>query len=361
MFENTLYKLKNCKNFTVAYFGGSITEGAGASDEDRLCWRALTTSWLRESYPDCEITEVQAAIGGTGSELGVYRCDIDLTSKKPDLVFYEFSVNDGGWNYRKLTNNTESIFRKIYSANPTADIIVVHTMTRGVSNGLEEGREFASRSAHTMVAHHYDVPCFEMGEVLRAKVKEAGGDWIKYTKEGVHPNDEGYAICADGLKAWMNKFFEKANELDAPAEKVLPESIFSKEESLEFAHMEDAYGAEMGEGWSKIEKDLTRRYPHYIEAVEPGAELTYKFTGRRIGLYYMLAPDAGDVEYSIDGGEVRTARTWDGYSMQYPRAGHSMLDENLEYGEHVIRIKVIAEKAELSKGNAVRIGTFMIS
>ncbi|MBR5538694.1 MAG: SGNH/GDSL hydrolase family protein, partial [Clostridia bacterium] len=306
-------------------------------------------------------TEVQAAIGGTGSELGVYRCDNDLTAKKPDLIFYEFSVNDAGSAYKKYTNNTESTFRKIYAANPSADIIVVHTITQRVSNGLNAGREFISRSAHTMVAHHYDVPCFEMGEVLRAKVNEAGGDWLKYTMEGVHPNDDGYAIYFDALKDWVLKHFEKAKELDAPAAKVLPERIFKKEESLEFAHMEDAYGAELGEGWSKIERDLCCRYPHYIEATEPGAELNFRFIGKRIGLYFMLAPDAGDVEYSIDGTNVRTVRTWDGYSMDYPRAGHAMLDETLEYGEHVVKIKVSSEKAEMSKGTAIRIGAFMIS
>ena len=139
MLENVLYKLKNNKKITVGYFGGSITEGAHASDQTKLCWRALTTTWLRESFPNCEITEIQGAIGGTGSILGVYRCDRDLTAFKPDLVFYEFSVNDYGVamndnceGFRRLVNNTESIFRKIYKANHTADIVVIHTITKNI-------------------------------------------------------------------------------------------------------------------------------------------------------------------------------------------------------------------------------------
>ena len=32
MLDNTLYKLKNNKELTIGFFGGSITEGAGASD-----------------------------------------------------------------------------------------------------------------------------------------------------------------------------------------------------------------------------------------------------------------------------------------------------------------------------------------
>ena len=361
MFENTLYKLKNCKNLTVAYFGGSITEGAGASDEDRLCWRALTTAWLREKYPECEITEVQAAIGGTGSELGAYRCDVDLASKKPDLIFYEYSVNDYGTNYTSLTNNTEATFRKIYKENPTADIVVLHTMIKHVSENLDAGYEFSSRSAHTMVAHYYNVPCFELGEILRAKVKADGGDWLKYTLEGVHPNDEGYAVYFEGLKSWLQNYLDRARVIDAPIEKKLPKRLFDDVTTLEFARMEDSYSAELGEGWSKVEKSLCCRYPHYIEASEPGAELTFKFTGRRIGIYFMLANDSGDLEYSIDGGESHTMRTWDSYCVEFSRAGHSMLFCDLEHGEHVLKIKVIDEKADISEGNAIRIGTFLVS
>lgn len=361
MFENTLYKLKNCKNLTVAYFGGSITEGAGASDANKFCWRALTTAWLRERYPECEITEVQAAVSGTVSELGVYRCDTDLTSKKPDLVFYEYSVNDYESEYLEITNNAEATFRKIYKANPTADIIVLHTMMQVTSDALDAGYEYLSRSYHTIVAHHYNIPCFEIGEVLRAKIKADGGDWLKYTHEGIHPNDEGYAICFEGLKAWLQNHLDSARNIDAPIEKNLPKRIFDDANTLEFAHMEDAYGAELGDGWSRVEKSLCGRYPHYIEASVPGAELNFKFTGRRIGIFFILAPDSGDFEYSIDGGEVRTVRTWDSFCLKFSRVYHAMLEYFLEYGEHVLNIKVISEKAELSEGNAIRIGTFLVS
>ena len=95
MLENTLYKLNHHKNFTVAYFGGSITEGAGSSSYEK-CWAGLTTAWLRERFPDCEIRGIQAAIGGTGSTLGLFRCDENVTAYKPDLVFYEFACNDSG-------------------------------------------------------------------------------------------------------------------------------------------------------------------------------------------------------------------------------------------------------------------------
>lgn len=362
MLENTLFKLNNCKSFTVGYFGGSITEGAGASNAGETSWRARVTAWLRENYPNCEIIEVQAAIGGTGSELGVYRCDRDLVSHKPDLVFYEFSVNDSETpDIKSLFNNTESIFRKIFAANDTADIIVLHTMTESIANELEKGFEYVSRTAHTLAAHYYTVPVVEMGEALRSKVKESGGDWLKYTADRVHPNDNGYLVYTECVKGYVERMLRSAKEISAPLKRNLPERVFDSKNTLESAHIEDSCQAELGNGWHKVEKDLCRRYPHYIEASEPNAEFTYKFRGKRIGVYFMLASDSGNFEAMIDNDETQIVHTWDEYALSFDRAGHKMLACDLPYGEHVLRIKVSSEKDENSKGTAVRTGAFLVS
>lgn len=55
MLENTLYKLKNESRLTLGFFGGSITEGAGASDAEKTSWRGAVTDWFRERYPDHEM------------------------------------------------------------------------------------------------------------------------------------------------------------------------------------------------------------------------------------------------------------------------------------------------------------------
>jgi lysophospholipase L1-like esterase len=104
MLSNTVYRLKKEKKLTVAYFGGSITEACG--------WRVKIKDYLRASYPEAEITEVNAAISGTGSLAGLYRCDTDLLSLKPNLVFIEFAVNDSFFKYSAITVNFESIIRK---------------------------------------------------------------------------------------------------------------------------------------------------------------------------------------------------------------------------------------------------------
>ncbi len=107
---NFLAKLKAGKPVTVAYFGGSITEMNG--------WRNMTTDWLRKANPKAEVTEVHAAIGGTGSGLGVFRLGHDALAKNPDLLFVEFATNDGGAPAEAIWRNFDGIVQQTWRKNP---------------------------------------------------------------------------------------------------------------------------------------------------------------------------------------------------------------------------------------------------
>ena len=49
----------------VAYLGGSITAAPG--------WRVKSLAWLQQRFPRASFIEINAAIGGTGSDLGAFR------------------------------------------------------------------------------------------------------------------------------------------------------------------------------------------------------------------------------------------------------------------------------------------------
>ncbi len=357
MLQNTGYLLTQQKKLTIGYFGGSITEGAGASS-GALCYRGRTTAWFREKYPEAEIVEIQAAIGGTGSDLGMYRCERDLLSKKPDLVFFEFAVNDSGMAYENVMAQTETIFRKIRTANPCADIIVIFTITGAIAGAMAEGGEYRSRTAQSAVAHYYGIPSIDVGEVLRVKTLLAGGDFTRFAKDTVHPTDEGYAIYTDCITGWLEKNLVEGKELVpyAPLDQLCPKVY-------DVARLEDC--GELAdfavEGFTVVEKSLCGRYPRYLEATEPGAKLTFGFTGENAGFYWMLAKDSGDVTVQVDDGEVKTMRSWDHYCKSFNRAGAAFFAKGLPYGKHTVTVTVSGEKAEESEGTAIRIGAILVS
>ncbi|MGI6497102.1 MAG: SGNH/GDSL hydrolase family protein [Kiritimatiellia bacterium] len=105
------------ERLVVAFFGGSLTWSANASDPNRTGFRGRMADYLEEKYPAAHFTFVDAALGGTGSKLGIFRLDRDVLAKKPDLVFLDFICNDGGEGL-ELSNTCcyESLLRRMIGA-----------------------------------------------------------------------------------------------------------------------------------------------------------------------------------------------------------------------------------------------------
>lgn len=90
-------KLAKGQQATVAFIGGSVTVGEGASDSEATSYRALTYRYLERRFPNVAFTFINAAIGGTTSTYGAFRLeDHVLDHGGVDLLFVEFAVNDAG-------------------------------------------------------------------------------------------------------------------------------------------------------------------------------------------------------------------------------------------------------------------------
>ena len=152
MLKHTMAKLAKKAQLTVAYFGGSITQGAGSSDY-KYCWRSLTTAWLKENYPESAITEVDASIGGTGSELGTFREYDDVLRYSPDLVFVEFAVNDSGSSGQLIYE--ETLLRKLMANDPDTDIVLVLTITENIYRNIKSGKTPESFENYKKLSEYY--------------------------------------------------------------------------------------------------------------------------------------------------------------------------------------------------------------
>ena len=48
------------------FFGGSVTNGYGASISDETSWRGKIGNWFKQEYPNADIKLTDASIGGGG-------------------------------------------------------------------------------------------------------------------------------------------------------------------------------------------------------------------------------------------------------------------------------------------------------
>ena len=98
--KRVLKDLRDGKPVTIAFLGGSITQGAGAVPSQPKCYARQTFEAICERYtPDHgkNVRYIKAGVGGTPCQLGLIRYDRDITrdgTVQPDLVVVEFAVND---------------------------------------------------------------------------------------------------------------------------------------------------------------------------------------------------------------------------------------------------------------------------
>ena len=113
--------------------------------------------------------------------------------------------------------------------------------------------------------------------------------------------------------------------------------------------------------WSNIPGSFRSRFAKdlCLHSTEVGAQTELDFSGTAIGLYVLAGPDAGRVEFSIDGSDYREADLFHHFSrgLHYPRT--VMLDADLEPGDHHVVIRVAKTKHDDSTGNAIRILNFV--
>ncbi|MGN1422476.1 MAG: SGNH/GDSL hydrolase family protein [Oscillospiraceae bacterium] len=199
---NVIKKLRAGGEVTVAYLGGSITQGSSAGDN--LCYARLTTNWLEEQFPEAKINYVRAGIGATGSYIGVHRADRDVLSHDPDLVFIDFSVNDT--TERTLTNKEayESLLRKLWNYT-SAPAVVTIAMTQ------QDGTSF--QEYHGEIVKKYDIPMISYRNAILDVIDKGYIQWTDISDDNIHPNIPGHQVLTDLITNYLQSVIDNVDSI----------------------------------------------------------------------------------------------------------------------------------------------------
>ncbi len=343
---------------TIAYFGGSITEGHDASDPARTSWRALTTAWFRKTYPHVNFTEINSAIGGTGSDLGAFRLANDVLPHRPDLVFIEFAVNDQDAREDRILRGFEGCVRRLLRSLPNVALVVVLTTQRKVAAEWQAGRAPLSVQAHQRVARHYGLPCVNLAPAILAAVAKDPSAWTRLMPDNVHPKDAGFALYAETVTSFLGDWLTTttARGPDSAA-RALPSPLTTN--PWEHGNLLPAVSL-AAPGWRAESESLAGRFPSRLASETPGASVRLDFMGSTVGVYWLVSPDAGAAEWSIDEGPWQTTPAWDAYAQRFSRAHYRFLATDLSPGSHGLRLRVSANVPAGSTGRWLRIGAFLV-
>jgi lysophospholipase L1-like esterase len=338
----------------IGYLGGSITAQKG--------WRVLTLEHFKKAYPQASFAEINAAIGGTGSDLGVFRVQQDVLSKGPDLLFVEFAVNDGGADPQRIIRAMEGIVRQTWKANPQTDICFVYTLTESLSPPMLEGKLQRSASAMEKVADFYGIPSITLGMEV-AKLAKAGklvwraplpktdadkaalGDKFVFAADGTHPHDSTGQVLY--TQAIIRSLPALAIANHAPTAHVTKLALDPA--NYERARLVPITAAKLSEGLVPADmkkadyaKAWANRLPAMVRLDKPGQSLEFKFQGTHCAVYDVVGPAGGMVAVTLDGNAPKTIPRIDAYCT-YARLSTFVVGTDLPEGVHTVRLELLAD------------------
>lgn len=348
-------RLRHNEPITVAFLGGSITEGAGASDANAASWRALIERYLQERFSEEKVTCINAGVGGTTSTFGAHRLHKHVLSQgNIDLLFVEFSVNDGEDRDESI-RGMEGIVRQCREHSPRTDVCFLYT---AADKNLTEPTPF-NIAVHEEVASYYAIPSVNFAASVYALMKSSQARWEELAPDRVHPNDEGHALYASLLQSYLDIALHPAEGVTSTDER-MPALTPLAPNNYEYAAMWEVDLADCVEGFES--KALTseplmnwRFETTHLYTDSLRASLTFTAAGQSAGLLVLGGPDMGIFEYAIDGQPFVQVHLFDDWCLKAFRPIIAMFPIQAERQSRRITIRLTGTKDERSAGTSLRI------
>ncbi len=342
-------------SITVAFLGGSITEGAGATDAETSSWRALISSYLQVRYVNQKFRFINAGVGGTDSTLGAHRLQEHvLQAGQIDLLFVEFSVNDGDDRDESI-RGMEGIVRQCWRLSPEMDICFLYT---AAEKNLSGSRPF-NIVVHEEVAEHYGIPSVNFAARIYTQVQAGELVWKELAPDGYHPNDAGHALYAGFLQEYLEKALASGSMVDHRQEALSAAPLDSQ--NYEYGMMLDGHGADYSEAFEdrelKPDEPLMnwRFSTEHIYSDDPEACFSFTATGQSAGLVLLIGPDTGIFEYSVNGSPYTAVNMFDDWCLNAFRPLPAMFPIQEKREKLHITVRNTGRKDERSLGTGLRI------
>lgn len=203
-------KARAGEDVTLAYIGGSITEGALASPNSK-CYAEVSATAFAEKYGKNngeKVHFINAGMSGTPSDLGVVRYNRDVINRlpagdHPDVLFIEFAVNDSGC--VTAGGGYEGLIRQALKSGSA--VVLIFSVFKAESGGR------VCENQYRPYGTYYDIPMISMGDATFDHFKEDGFyDW--YFGDNLHPNNTGYKLMSDCIMNLMDAVDKETAEAD---------------------------------------------------------------------------------------------------------------------------------------------------
>jgi sialidase-1 len=359
---NCYLKFTNTRKGRVAFMGGSITHNPG--------WRDSVCMYLQSRFPLTIFEFINAGVSSTGSTPGAFRLKRDVLDRgEIDLLFEEAAVNDRTNMFDSVScvRGMEGIVAHARQFNPYIDIVLMYFADPDKIKDYNAGIPPYEIRAHNKVAAHYNIPSLNLAKEVTDRINNGEFSWENDFKD-LHPSPFGQSLYFHSIKALLEECWEKAKSVSVRTHYKLPDPI----DLLSYFSGDyiDVDKASLRNGWVKIRDWSPQnnaivhhmvRHISVITSDSPNSEAMLKFSGKAIGMCVITGPDAGTINYSIDGKYSGSVDLFTPWSNQYNIPWYVVLKDNLPDSRHILQIQISDKKNPDSKGHACYLYKFFVN
>ncbi|MCD8354410.1 MAG: SGNH/GDSL hydrolase family protein [Clostridiales bacterium] len=216
-----LRKARAGEDVTVAFLGGSITQGAGAVPTQERCYARETFRRMQKRYgagDGSHLHYIKAGVGGTPSETALLRYDRDITRNgtvQPDLVVVEFAVNDASDETEGVCY--ESLVKKILSQPNHPAVILLFAVF---------ANDWNLKERLAPIGWRYQLPMVDLLEAVSPQFSKNSDRHRVMTKrqyfyDVYHPSNLGHRLMSDCLLYLIDRL-DHQQEMAEPLPEIPP-------------------------------------------------------------------------------------------------------------------------------------------
>ncbi len=335
---------------TVGFLGGSITDERPGHN-----WPEAVLSDLVERYPRVRFHVENAAIGATGSELGVLRSERDIVARGCDLVFVDYAVNDAETPVDRRNRSREGLLRKLLGKG-RCDVVLVYTFRQEMYEAMMSGCVPDTIAEFERLAAHYGIGSVWMGLHALEEVRQGRMKWEEWLPDGLHPTSRGSLSYAHSVI----KFLERELGGGATAGSAAVEAQ-AMPAPLYVGHWGDAEcfslaDVQLAGPWTIRRSTRNVWMDQILETAAVGARLRFSFHGTGLVLGFDFGKTSAEFNYRLDGGRPAIMkRDRPGWCPDSGWFRAETIAENLTEGPHEFELEVTHGNRPECQGTTLRL------
>ena len=349
--KNAIEKAQKGEKVTIAYLGGSITEGAMAHPNE-ASYAYLSYKYFRDTYGKGDGSNVKylnAGMSGTPSILGMIRYDKDVTLRAesaPDIVFVEFAVNDGD----DPTNGDayESLVRNILNSDNHPAVVLLFSIFKSRWN-LQDRLE--------PVGTFYNLPMVSIKDAILPELNSGALSDAEYFADIYHPTNDGHKImadCIDYLFDTVNKEAKAESDITVPADQAKIGHSFDGVKMIDSRNAIEGVTVEKG-GFSEVDPVIgtfmyapgTRTFPdnfkHSVKSGSGSLKITLECKNFLVVYKQTSSMNQGKIDVYVDGVKKQTidGHVAGGWNNPYTK----LIFNEAASAKHTIEIKMAPDSS----------------